>query len=85
MQGRFAYLNLLPNFKKFIDDAGLVEFQKVYKSIVNWHEEILNMFDYPYSNGAMERANRTIKQSKNIAFGFRNLSRSTRLIQFRLN
>jgi len=82
---RFAYLNLLPNFKKFIDDAGLVEFQKVYKSIVNWHEEILNMFDYPYSNGAMERANRTIKQSKNIAFGFRNLSRSTRLIQFRLN
>lgn len=82
---RSAYLNLLPEFKKFIDDAGLVEFQKAYKSIVNWHDEILNMFDYPYSNGAMERANRTIKQSKNIAFGFRNLSRSTRLIQYRLN
>jgi len=82
---RYSYLNLLPDFKKFIDDAGLVEFQKAYKSIVNWHEEILNMFDYPYSNGAMERANRTIKQSKNIAFGFRNLSRATRLIQFRLN
>ncbi len=82
---RSAYLNLLPKFKQFIDDAELVEFQKAYKSIVNWHDEILNMFDYPYSNGAMERANRTIKQSKNIAFGFRNLNRSTRLIQYRLN
>lgn len=82
---RSVYLSLLPEFKKFIDDAGLVEFQKAYRSIANWHEEILNMFDYPYSNGAMERANRTIKQSKNIAFGFRNLTRSTRLIQFRLN
>lgn len=82
---REAYLQQLPRFQKHIDEANLVEFQKAYKSLVNWHEEILHMFDHSYSYGAMERVNRTIKQSKNIAFGSRNLSRSTRLIQYRLN
>jgi len=80
-----SYLRLLPAFKTVIDQAGLHEFKKAYKSLINWHEEIIHMFDHPYSNGSMERTNRTIKQSKNIAFGFRNLSRATKLIQYRVN
>lgn len=80
-----SYLSLLPAFKEYIDLAELPEFQKAYRSLENWHTEIINMFDHPYSNGAMERANRTIKQAKNIAFGFKNLSRATRLIQYRVN
>lgn len=59
-----SYLDLLPAFKKLIDQEGLHEFQKAYKSLLNWHQEIINMFDHPYSNGAMERTNRVIKQSK---------------------
>ena len=82
---RESYSALLPAFKELIYTNHLVEFQKAYSSIENWHCEILNMFDYPYSNGTMERINRSIKQSKNIAFGFTNLIRATKLIQYRIN
>lgn len=80
-----AYLKALPAFEELIERYGLTEFKKALKSIRNWHEEILNMFDYDYSNGAAERINRTIKQAKNIAFGFGNLARATRLVQYRVN
>lgn len=80
-----SYLELLPTYKELIDSNHLFEFQKAYSSTQNWHDEIVNMFDYPYSNGSMERINRAIKQSKNVAFGFTNLSRATKLIQYRIN
>ncbi|NLU54585.1 MAG: transposase, partial [Firmicutes bacterium] len=53
--------------------------------LINWHEEILNMFDYPYSNGAMERINRSIKQIKNICYGVKSLPRTLKLMQYRVN
>jgi transposase len=84
-KNKVLYLELLSLFKEFIDENKLVEFEVAYKSVMNWHNEILNMFDYSYSNGAIERVNRVIKQSKNIAFGFLNLSRATKLIQYRVN
>ena len=59
-------------FKDFIDEHHLNEFLTAYNSVKNWHREILNMFYYDYSNGAIERTNRVINQSKNIAFGFLN-------------
>ncbi len=79
------YIELLEIFKEFIDENNLVEFKIAYKSAMNWHGEILNMLDSDYSNGAIERTNRVIKQSKNIAFGFINLSRATKLVQYRMN
>ena len=79
------YVELLEIFKDFIDEHRLDEFQTAYTSAKNWHGEILNMFDYDYSNGAIERTNRVIKQSKNIAFGFLNLPRATKLVQYRMN
>jgi len=82
---RDSYLKLLPAFKEMIYTNNLTEFQVAHSSIENWHDEIVNMFDYPYSNGSMERVNRSIKQSKNIAFGFTNLIRATKLIQYRIN
>lgn len=79
------YVELLKIFKDFIDENNLVEFQTAYKSAMNWHGEILNMLESSYSNGAIERTNRVIKQSKNIAFGFLNLFRATKLVQYRMN
>ena len=79
------YVELLKIFKDFIDENNLVEFQTAYKSAMNWHDEILNMLESSYSNGAIERTNRVIKQSKNIAFGFLNLFRATKLVQYRMN
>lgn len=43
------------------------------------------MFKYDITNGVVERINRTIKQSKNIAYGYRNLERATKLVQYRVN
>ncbi len=79
------YVELLEIFKNYIDEHNLDEFQVAYKSVINWHDEILNMIESEYSNGAIERVNRVIKQSKNIAFGFLNLTRATKLIQYRIN
>lgn len=79
------YLRLLPVLKKFIDDNNLVEFRQAYNTLLNWHTEIMNMFDYPYSNGAMERTNRTLKQIKNISFGVKSLPRTLKLVQYRVN
>jgi len=84
-KNKTLYVELLEIFKAFIDEHRLNEFQTAYTSARNWHGEILNMFDYDYSNGAIERTNRVIKQSKNIAFGFLNLPRATKLVQYRMN
>ena len=79
------YLKMLPELKRYIDDNNLVEFVEAYNTLINWHEEILNMFDYPYSNGAMERINRSIKQIKNICYGVKSLPRTLKLVQYRVN
>jgi len=63
----------------------LKEFYFIETTLTNWHTEIINMYETTYSNGAIERINRTIKQAKNIAFGFKNLERATDLIKLRTN
>ncbi|MGL5295852.1 MAG: hypothetical protein ACRDAO_02740 [Culicoidibacterales bacterium] len=37
----------------------------------------------PFSNGGAERANRSMKQAKNQAFGFQNLARTEKLMIMR--
>lgn len=37
-----------------------------------WREEILNYFDYPYTNGFVEGKNNRIKVIKRVAYGYRN-------------
>lgn len=82
---KFEYIERLAVFKEFIEEHNLIEFKKAYRCIQNWEKEVLNMIESSYSNGSMERTNRLIKQSKNIAFGFKNLERTTKLIQYRAN
>lgn len=38
----------------------------------NWHEEITNSFDYPYTNGPLEGFHTKIKTLKRNSFGLRN-------------
>ena len=59
--------------------------KKAIKTIQVWEQDIENMFKYDITNGVVERINRTIKQSKNIAYGYRNLERATKLVQYRVN
>lgn len=79
------YKKKLEELKNYVKENELQEFEKALKTIENWEEDIENMFKYDYTNGAVERINRTIKQSKNIAFGFKNLERATKLMQYRVN
>ncbi|MDP4093722.1 MAG: ISL3 family transposase [Bacillota bacterium] len=53
----------------------LPEFQACTKTFINWQEEILNSFEYPFTNGYTEGVNNKIKVIKRNAFGVRNFSR----------
>ena len=37
-----------------------------------WCQEIINYFDYPYTNGFLEGKNNRIKVIKRVAYGYRN-------------
>jgi len=70
-------------WRKFVEKHELEEFYSIFTTLDNWWEEIENMMTLPYSNGKAERINRMIKQSKNAAFGFRNLKRASKLMKLR--
>jgi len=53
----------------------LPEFQACIRTFVNWSEEILNSFEYRFSNGYTEGVNNKIKVIKRNAFGMRNFKR----------
>lgn len=53
----------------------LPEFQACTKTFINWKDEILNSFEYPFSNGYTEGVNNKIKVIKRNAFGIRNFNR----------
>ncbi len=53
----------------------LPEFEACTKTFINWHEEILNSFDSPFTNGYTEGVNNKIKVIKRNAFGVRDFKR----------
>lgn len=58
----------LPAFDK-------LEYYECSNTLINWQTEILNTFDYPYSNGFTEGCNNKIKVLKRNAYGYRNFKR----------
>jgi transposase len=53
----------------------LPEFQACTKTFMNWQDEVLNSFEYPFSNGYTEGVNNKIKVIKRNAFGIKNFNR----------
>jgi transposase len=53
----------------------LPEFLKCTETFANWQDEILNSFEYRFSNGYTEGVNNKIKVIKRNAFGVRNFNR----------
>lgn len=47
-------------------------FQGLLSMLQTWRQDILNYFDYPYTNGFLEGKNNRIKVIKRIAYGYRN-------------
>lgn len=59
----------------FVQGYDLPEFFDCWKTFINWSNEILAMFDHPYTNGFTEGTNNKIKVLKRNAFGVRNFER----------
>ena len=60
--------------------SGLQEFIKVSFTYQNWSKEILNSFEYPYTNGYIEGCNNRIKVLKRVSFGMPRFARFRRRI-----
>ena len=68
---------------KWILDAQsskLIDFMKVSLTYQNWSKEILNSFEYPYTNGYIEGCNNRIKVLKRVFFGMPRFARFRRRI-----
>lgn len=55
-----------------VREQGIGAFQSLLPMIKRWRKEILNYFDYPYTNGFVEGKNNRIKVIKRLAYGYRN-------------
>lgn len=54
------------------DHADIPELVSLAEVIEEWQDELLNFFDWRYSNGRTEAFNLMIKQVKRVGHGFRN-------------
>lgn len=58
----------------------LADFISVARTYSNWSREILNSFEYPYTNGYIEGCNNRIKVLKRVSFGMPRFARFRRRI-----
>lgn len=69
---RAAAETRLAQWETSVREQGPVQFHSVFPMLRLWREEILNYFDYPYTNGFLEGKNNRIKVIKRMAYGYRN-------------
>ncbi|TLN13655.1 ISL3 family transposase [bacterium] len=55
-----------------VREQGPEPFKALFPMLNRWRQEILNYFDYPYTNGFLEGKNNRIKVIKRVAYGYRN-------------
>ena len=60
--------------------SGLKEFINVSLTYQRWSKEILNSFEYPYTNGYIEGCNNRIKVLKRVSYGMPRFKRFRRRI-----
>jgi transposase len=70
--GRAAAEVALAQWEASVRNQGPVSFKALFPMLRLWREEILNYFDYPYTNGFLEGKNNRIKVIKRTAYGYRN-------------
>ncbi|BAC13372.1 transposase for IS652 [Oceanobacillus iheyensis HTE831] len=55
--------------------SGIEAFHRLRKTFINWRQEILQAFVYPYNNGYIEGVNNTIKVIKRNSYGIKGFER----------
>lgn len=59
-------------WERTVREQSPVPFRKLLPMLRIWRREILNYFNYPYTNGFLEGKNNRIKVIKRMAYGYRN-------------
>ena len=62
-------------FYQKVEKSGIPELRKTIQTYRNWEREILNRFEFDYSNGFVEGLNNLTKVIKRNGFGYRNFTR----------
>ncbi|MBQ6794186.1 MAG: ISL3 family transposase [Butyricimonas sp.] len=62
-------------FYQKVEESGIPELRKTVQTYRNWEREILNRFQFEYSNGFVEGLNNLTKVIKRNGFGYRNFTR----------
>ena len=62
-------------FYQKVEESGIHELKKSVQTYRNWEREILNRFEFGYSNGFVEGLNNLTKVIKRNGFGYRNFKR----------
>ena len=75
VKGRTAIESTLSNFLSLVKVANLGEFNNLLRSFTSWHDEIINAFLLPYSNGFTEGCNNKTKVLKRNSYGVRHFGR----------
>lgn len=65
-----------------VETSELSEFRACITAVRNWYREIINSFDYRYTNGFVEGCNNKTKVLKRVCFGVRKFSRFRNRILF---
>ena len=65
----------LHQFYQKVEESGIPELSKTVQTYRNWEREILNRFNFNYSNGFVEGLNNLTKVIKRNGFGYRNFTR----------
>lgn len=80
------YYLYLEKLKNLVEKYNLFEFKKPLKTLKEWEQYIVNIFEYKeLSNGLLERINSSIKYIKRTGRGYRNIKRLEKLIKLKLN
>ena len=74
-KGRTAIEDRLSNFLSLVKVANLSEFNNLLRSFTSWHDEIVNAFLLPYSNGFTKGCNNKTKVLKRNSYGVRHFGR----------
>lgn len=72
-----SYIEKVKLFRDWLDDAQsctIPEFKSASNTLLLWNKEIVNSFNYSYTNSSVEGKNNKIKVIKRIAYGFKKLS-----------
>lgn len=60
---------------KVLKASKIEGFKRVYRTFMNWRQEIIQAFMYPFNNGYIEGVNNTIKVIKRNSYGIKSFER----------